>query len=63
MTTMTSERRKTPDDLAQLFSDICDVVERTMQGLPLDHSDGDPLIHSSAASRAAAVRIVKLLAS
>lgn len=41
------------------YSDICDVVERVYQGLPLDADE--PFAHTSAEARAAANRIIEIL--
>jgi hypothetical protein len=43
------------------FAEICDVVERTYQGWPLDHDEADPYLHTSKEARAAALRILELL--
>jgi len=43
------------------FCEICDVVERTYQGWPLDHDDDNPYSHTSTEARAAAMRVFELL--
>lgn len=51
-----------PDRLATRFSEVCDVVERTYQGWPLEPGpDEAPLLHTSAEARAAAMRIFEIL--
>ena len=47
----------TVDEYIELYADLCDVVERTYQGIPLDE-DGPG--HTSDAARAAANRILEL---
>lgn len=60
------------DDFVEKYSEVCDVVERTYGGMPLEHLsveewetrtdvDNDPLFHTSSAARAAANRIFEIL--
>jgi hypothetical protein len=43
------------------FGEICDVVERTYQGWPLEHDYDNPYNHTSTEARAAAMRVFELL--
>ena len=43
------------------FGKICDVVERTYQGWPLEHGYDNPHNHTSTEARAAAMRVFELL--
>lgn len=50
------------DQLIELYGDVCDVVERTRQGWPLEHDeDNNPYFHTSDPARAAARRIFEIL--
>lgn len=50
------------DSQAACFGEICDVVERTYQGWPLERGVGEaPVLHTSDAARAAAMRIFEIL--
>jgi transcriptional regulator of met regulon len=42
------------------YGDICDIIERAYQGLPLD-GEGDAYKHTSDVARAAAIRIIDTL--
>jgi hypothetical protein len=44
---------------AEQYSEICDVVERTLHGLPLTDDSG--MLHTSREARAAAGRIIEIL--
>jgi len=46
---------------AEQYGDICDVVERTYHGWPLDHDEENPWRHTSKEARAAANRILEIL--
>ena len=65
------ERTLWEDDYVEKYSAVCDVVERTYQGMPLEHADedawkegtvtnNDPLFHTSKESRAATMRIFEI---
>ena len=49
----------TPEVTAEQYGDICDVVERTYQNMPL--TGGDPYLHTSREARAATNRIIEIL--
>lgn len=49
------------DDYTTKYGEVCDVVERTYQGWPLEHTDNDPFMHTSKEARAAALRIFEIL--
>lgn len=49
----------TEDEKAELFSKVCDVIERTYQEVPLDDDSGWLL--TSKAARAGAIRIFEIL--
>ena len=52
----------TPDKYAEAFGLICDVVERTYQGWPLDRQrDEAPVLHTSDEAREATARIFEIL--
>jgi hypothetical protein len=46
---------------AEQYADICDVVERTYHGWPLDHDEANPWNHTSKEARAATNRILEIL--
>lgn len=49
----------THEEASEIYSAICDVIERTRQGWPLD--DEDEMHHTSTHARAAALRIFDIL--
>lgn len=49
------------DDYIEKYAEVCDVVERTFQRMPLDQTDDNPFMHTSKEARAGAMRIFKIL--
>src|ERR1035437_1364985 len=66
-----TEDELSEDEMAELYSEICDVIERNYQGMPLENcgedewklgaAGNDPLFHTSNGARAAALRIFEIL--
>jgi transcriptional regulator of met regulon len=60
MTTKDKSSKQSNKRRAELFSQVCDVIERNFHGWPI-HADKDEVLHTSKEARAATVRIFEIL--